>query len=703
MKKSSIIRIIVSVITFVLIINSYMFTGYAYKNRETQFSDIGLVQILETLQSNSCPHSGIYNFNDQSMMVCFYEETSIEYMIWEVNSFSGDLVRVFFGDEEIFEGEFQKGMKVQIYHGNSMYGEYEVGELLKIHSGLSTDKSVINSRSSESAFFNSSIGNEYGFILPIDNISLVAQSYGGNSSSFFGGGHRGIDIARGGTIDDIYGIPVRAVKAGTVTEAQTWDNTLSGNQSWGHYVKIEHDNNLCTLYAHMNAAPLVSVGTRVTQGQIIGYVGDTGNTDGVHLHFEVSNGISLLDPIPYLTNAPTYGIVPDTLTGDVNGDGFDDIVEMRDQGGMRQIITILGSETGSVSTTPIITNTTNSFVADDPIFIGDVDGDLHSDIIVHYVSASTGKRSFLIYCGKHDGTFDTPVRVNTTNTHNPDLYPCQMLVDDFTGDGCSDFLVHYKDTNGTRSTHLYKGLSSGGFAAAVKTTSDKTYVIGDPIFSADVNYDGLADIIVHWAWEGKRHLLTFTGNPSGSFSSPVDTATTNNHSDAYDSSFYTGDFNGDGCDDFLVHWSSVNSPTRHLLLYRGTTYGTFLTGVSTDTGFSHIKSDPVLIGDVNDDDIDDVIVEYNNGEYRAFNVYAGTSTGTFSSAVTTSTVNKRDSETYPSRIAVADITDEGRDDIVVIWKNTTGIENVIVYKGLSDKRFSTGVKTATGQSYYLTS
>lgn len=555
-------------------------------------------------------------------------------------------------------------------------------------------------------------GNDYGFTLPIDNMNIdtdvnfrFGTDYGGTDSCY--PDHRGIDIVGGGNIEEIYNKPIRAMKDGVVVRTQTWDgSSILGDQSWGNYVKIYHGDNIYALYAHMRYAPTLTVEDEVKQGQIIGYVGSTGNSSTPHLHLEISNSISpsdiyLLDPIPYLTNAPTYGVVPDTLTGDVDGDGFNDIVEMRSLNGMRQLVTILGRETGNFNSTPIITNTTNSFVADDPIFIGDVNGDWRSDVIVHYVSESTGKRSFLIYKGTIDGGFESPVRVNTTNTHNPDIYPCQFLVDDFNGDNRTDFLVHYRDTNGTRSSHLYKGTSSGGFESAVKTTSDRTYVVGDPVFSADVNNDSFADIVVHWALNGKRHLLTYIGNPSGSFSAPVDTATTNNHSDAYESCFYTGDFNGDGHDDFLVHWSSDNSPTRHLLLYRGTISGTFLTGTSTDTGFSYIKSDPVLIGDINDDDIGDVIIEYNNGEYRAFKVYAGTSTGTFSSSVTTQTENKRNPGTYPSRITVTDITGDWRDDMVVIWKNTSGMENIIVYKGLSNKQFSTGVKTVTGQDYYL--
>ncbi len=56
--------------------------------------------------------------------------------------------------------------------------------------------------------------------------------------------------------------------------------------SWGNYVKIDHGNGYQTLYAHMSAQA-VHVGDVVEQGQVIGYVGNTGNSFGNHCHFEM--------------------------------------------------------------------------------------------------------------------------------------------------------------------------------------------------------------------------------------------------------------------------------------------------------------------------------------------------------------------------------------------------------------------------------
>lgn len=61
------------------------------------------------------------------------------------------------------------------------------------------------------------------------------------------------------------------------------------NGGYGNYVVIKHDNGVQTLYAHMTSTA-VSVGTWVSQGQTIGYVGSTGRSTGNHLHFEVRGG-----------------------------------------------------------------------------------------------------------------------------------------------------------------------------------------------------------------------------------------------------------------------------------------------------------------------------------------------------------------------------------------------------------------------------
>lgn len=113
-----------------------------------------------------------------------------------------------------------------------------------------------------------------GFVIPVKNYT-ISSPFGPRGGEF----HRGLDFAAA------QGEPIYASKAGTVTAAEF-------HYSWGNHVTISHDDGMMTLYAHQ-AQYVVQPGDKVEQGQIIGYVGSTGNSTGSHLHFEVCKDGSL--------------------------------------------------------------------------------------------------------------------------------------------------------------------------------------------------------------------------------------------------------------------------------------------------------------------------------------------------------------------------------------------------------------------------
>ena len=121
-----------------------------------------------------------------------------------------------------------------------------------------------------------------GFIWPLPSAGRVTTEFGGtqNVNGIISTGHKGIDIAIAG------GTPIYAAHNGTVA-------ATTGHWSYGNVVMIDNGDGISTLYAHMQPpGAIVSVGQTVTQGQVIGYVGSTGNSSGNHLHFEVRvNGV----------------------------------------------------------------------------------------------------------------------------------------------------------------------------------------------------------------------------------------------------------------------------------------------------------------------------------------------------------------------------------------------------------------------------
>jgi murein DD-endopeptidase MepM/ murein hydrolase activator NlpD len=97
--------------------------------------------------------------------------------------------------------------------------------------------------------------------------------------------HKGVDFAAP------LGTPVLAVGDGVVAFAGT-------QNGYGNVIELKHAGVFSTLYAHLSAfAPHVSTGARVTQGEVLGYVGQTGWATGPHLHYEFRVADEQRDPL----------------------------------------------------------------------------------------------------------------------------------------------------------------------------------------------------------------------------------------------------------------------------------------------------------------------------------------------------------------------------------------------------------------------
>lgn len=129
--------------------------------------------------------------------------------------------------------------------------------------------------------FSSSTAKNLGFYFPLPKGTYVQTSYYGD-----GRGHKGLDFGAD------RGTSIFSVKSGTVT--------FSGsNGNYGLCIIVDHGNGLKTLYAHCDKL-LVGKGEKVSAGQVIGKVGNTGRSTGNHLHFEVIINGSNVNPAPYL-------------------------------------------------------------------------------------------------------------------------------------------------------------------------------------------------------------------------------------------------------------------------------------------------------------------------------------------------------------------------------------------------------------------
>ncbi|MCI7254860.1 MAG: M23 family metallopeptidase [Bacteroidales bacterium] len=128
------------------------------------------------------------------------------------------------------------------------------------------------------------------FIWPLPGYSTITTYFGEtqNINGLIKAGHKGIDVTTRGASPAIL-----AAAGGTVTVARL-------SSSYGNYVMIYHGNGYATLYAHMSSMA-VSEGQVVTAGQVIGYVGSTGQSTGNHLHLEVRVNGTPTNPFNYFT------------------------------------------------------------------------------------------------------------------------------------------------------------------------------------------------------------------------------------------------------------------------------------------------------------------------------------------------------------------------------------------------------------------
>ena len=89
------------------------------------------------------------------------------------------------------------------------------------------------------------------------------------------------------------GTPVYAASDGVVIGA-------APNGGYGNWIRIDHQGKLSTVYGHLSSfAPGIQEGARVSQGELIGFVGNTGRSTGAHLHFEILSNGKAVDPLAY--------------------------------------------------------------------------------------------------------------------------------------------------------------------------------------------------------------------------------------------------------------------------------------------------------------------------------------------------------------------------------------------------------------------
>lgn len=163
-------------------------------------------------------------------------------------------------------------------------------------------KRIEEERKNQNASNNGSAGIKFdgSFVWPCDNRYITSTV-----KNRWGRKHKGLDI--GARYENVY------------ATASGYAYPLENPGGYGHYIIVIHGNNYISLYGHLNAYK-VSYGQYVTQGQVIAQSGNSGASQGAHLHFEIRRASSIssyfsaspLNPLDYLSGG--YTLAPGATT-----------------------------------------------------------------------------------------------------------------------------------------------------------------------------------------------------------------------------------------------------------------------------------------------------------------------------------------------------------------------------------------------------
>jgi murein DD-endopeptidase MepM/ murein hydrolase activator NlpD len=195
------------------------------------------------------------------------ENDTLESVAGEFKTSVDDIINYPGNDIDLTNPKVDSGSWVMVPGGQREFVQWLVPTVAKGASGTSS--------TNQSACSGGAVGGG-GFVWPADNHFLSGNDYWS--------GHLGIDIADG------EGGAVYAADSGVVTMAQG-----GYNYGYGNVIQIDHGNGYSTVYAHLSTIG-VGVCESVGAGQWIGAAGNTGNSEGAHLHFEVRQNGGFINP-----------------------------------------------------------------------------------------------------------------------------------------------------------------------------------------------------------------------------------------------------------------------------------------------------------------------------------------------------------------------------------------------------------------------
>lgn len=322
---------------------------------------------------------------------------------------------------------------------------------------------------------------------------------------------------------------------------------------------------------------------------------------------------------------------------------------------------------------------------------GDVNGDGFSDVIVGAPSYSNGQdregRAY-VYLGSASGLKPLPVWTFESNLVECELGWSVASAGDVNKDGFDDILVASEfcgEVDREGRVYLFLGSASGPSAnyAWMIQGSGSEESLGWSIASAgDVNKDGYADVIIGAPWasypeghEGRAYV--FYGSSSGLAATADWIAESNVHWSDFGSSVASaGDINGDGYSDVIIGQDHMNNPEDaegHVYVYHGSASGLAASPAwefENNVAGTWLGESVAPAGDVNGDGFSDVMVggfQYSDPETRegAAYLFLGSNSGLAFTPAWESESNQPFAEYGQSVASAGDVNNDGYDDVLV--------------------------------------